>query len=141
LRDLFNASAVGLAEERFLSGEGLPAAVAIGEDVGEADAGDDFAVRIENLVQAANEAGVAVDMSTHFGEAIGVGLALRDAGERLGAGVDRAVDVGVLEFFGEDAGDGTCVFVGEGVGPVVLEFDEGGFVLGLMIRAVSGESR
>jgi len=35
--------ATGLAEQRLVSGERLPAPIAIGEDVGEADAGHDLA--------------------------------------------------------------------------------------------------
>ncbi len=130
---------MGLADEGFVSGESLPAAVAVGEDVGEADAGDHFAVRIENFIQAAGEARVALDVGAHVGEAVRPGLALRDLGERLGAGVDRPVDVGIFEFVSEDAGDGVSVFVGEGVGPVALEVDKGGFGFGLVPGAVSRE--
>ena len=122
-----------------MAGEGLPAAVAVGEDVGEADTGNDFAIRIDDFIQSARETGVVFDVGAHFGEPVGPGLSLRDLCQRLSAGVDRAVDVGVFKFVGEDAGDGIGVFVGESVGPVALEFNKGGLCLGLVLGAFGGK--
>jgi hypothetical protein len=128
-----------LAQQRFLSGKRLPAAVAILKDVGEADAGDNLAFLIKNLIQPTYEGRVTVDMSMHFSEAIAPGLALWDSGKRLSARVERAVDIGVFEFIGQNARNSIRILVGERFGPVVFQFEERGVSFGLIFGAICRE--
>ena len=62
--------AARLAEKRFVSGECLPAAIAIGEDIGEANAGYDFASGVDDRVQPARKAHVALDVCAKIAESI-----------------------------------------------------------------------
>ena len=67
-------------------------------------------------------------------------LAIRNVLQRLAPGMQRAIDVGVLEFAGHHAGDGVGVLAAEGRGPVLFEFDEHGLGLRLISRAIGGKS-
>jgi len=133
---------MGLTQQSFVASEGLPASVAVGKDVGEADAGDDLAVGVENFIQSAGKTHIAFDVGAELGEAVGAsGLAVGDFGEGLGAGMQRAVDIGVFKFVGENAGDGSGVFAVEGVGPGEFEVTERDFRPRLISRTVCSSGR
>lgn len=122
-----------------MSGQGLPASVAIGEDVGEANAGHEFPGGIRNLIQTANEGEVAVYVGVYLGEVIRPGSPLGDVRQHLAAGVQGAVHVGVFEFVGDHAGDSIGIFAAEGVGPGMFQLDERRLGLRLILRAIFGE--
>jgi len=79
------------------------------------------------------------DVRAHFREVVRARPTVRDVLQRLAAGMQRAVDVGVFEFVGHHAGDGVSVFAGEGRSPVLFEFDERGLGLRLIFRAIGGK--
>jgi hypothetical protein len=100
-----------------LSGDCLPAAVAIHEKIGEENAGNNFASGIHHPVQAAYKAGVTIDVGVHVLEAIRSVARLGCPGERFCAIVHSAIYVGILELIREKAADRLYVIVIERLGP------------------------
>jgi hydrogenase/urease accessory protein HupE len=100
-----------------LSGDCLPAAIAIHEKIREENAGNNFAAGVNHPVQAANKAGVTVDVGVHVLEAIRSVARLGRPGKRFCAIVQSAIYVGILELIGEKAADGLYVIMIERLGP------------------------
>ena len=118
-------------QERLVAGYCLPASIAVNEDVGEADASYWFAGWIKNLVQSADEGGIAVDVCMHIFQTILPRPALGNVRQRGGAVVEFALDASVLKFIGEEAGDGSGIVLFERVCPGTFEVEQCGFRLWL----------
>jgi hypothetical protein len=128
----------GFLDEGFLAGDGEPAAVAVSEDIGEADFGFDGAVRQDHGVEAADVADVSVDVGMQIAQLVGTGLALRKMIEHDAAAVDGAVRAVVFEVVGEDAGERGGIVGFEAFGPGVFDVNEGVGSFGVF-GAIGGE--
>ncbi len=126
-------------QQRFMGEDGLPAPIAVGEDIGKADARHQVAGRIDDLVQAARVSEIPVHMGTHFREVIRTGSALRDVRQHLAASVKRTIDVRFFEFIGDHARDRFAIMAVERRRPVLLEFHECSFGSRLILRTLRGK--
>ena len=122
-----------------MSGERLPAAVAVDEDVGKADSGYDLAGSVDQSGQSARKSGVTLDVRPHFGKMIHARLAMRNVIQHLAASMQRAVDIGIFEFLGHHAGDGASVLVAKSRGPALFELNEHGLGLRLIFGAIGSK--
>ena len=122
-----------------MSGQRLPAPIAVGEYVGEADARHDLAGSVHQRGESARKSGIPLDVRAHFREVIRAGFPVRDVRQHLTPSMQRAIDVGVFELVGHHAGDGVSVLAAEGRGPVLFEFDERGLGLRLIFGAIGGK--
>src|SRR6202167_4262064 len=89
--------ATGLAQKRIMTGERLPASIAVGENVGEADAAQHLASGIDQRGQPPRKTTVALDVCAHFREPVDSRLPVRDMVEHLVASVQRAIDINFFE--------------------------------------------
>lgn len=55
--------------------------------------------------------------------------------------MQRAIDIDVFEFAGQQAGDGVNIFAVESGRPILFRFDESSLRLRLVFRAIGGEGR
>ena len=133
--------ATGLAQERIMTGERLPASIAVRENVGEADAGQHLASRVDQCGQSPRKTTVALDVCAHFREMVDSRLPVRDVLEHLIASVQRAVDINFFEFVGHHASDSASVLAGKRSSPILFEFDERALGLRLISWTVRAKCR
>ena len=133
--------ATALPKKRFLSGERLPAAIAVGEDVREADTGHNFPGSVEHCVESAYKCEVTLNMRVHFRKVVRARLPLRDVLQHLGTATQGAIDIGIFKFGADHASDGVSIFAVESRGPVLFKFNKRGLSLRLILRAVGGKCR
>ena len=127
------------SDQRFLPGQRLPAAIAIGEDVSKSDAGHDLTRRVDQRGESAGISEVAFNKCAELREVVYARLLVWNVIERLTASLQRAVRACVFKFVGQHAGDGVSILAAEGRGPVLFECRECGRGLWLILGAIGGE--
>ncbi len=78
-------------------------------------------------------------MRPHFRKMIHPRLSIRYVFQRLAAGMQRTINVGIFKFVSQQAGNSSSVFSAQCRGPVLFEFDKRGLSLRLILGAIGGE--
>ena len=131
--------AAGFSKERLLSGERLPAAIAVSEDIREADAGHGLARRVDQGGETAGISEVALHVRAQLGKPIHARLFVWNVPQRLTASLQRAVGAGVFKLIGQHASHCVSVLAAESCRPVLFEFDQRGRGFWLILGAIGYE--